>query len=86
MGMSCSLSATSGTVPILWKQEQEVLGRGSALGSSLKGKKKAIVEEMSHPELSSGCPALLRFRKDSFLLVPVFSFTVSLRKGNIDYV
>lgn len=36
-----------------------------------------MVEEVSHPEPLSGCPALFRFRKDSFLLFPIIIVTFS---------
>lgn len=75
----------SGAVPVLSNEEQDVVGRGSTLHSSLKarGWGEAMFEQMSHPGLLSECPGLLRFRRDSFLLFPVF--IVTLKKGNTEY-
>lgn len=57
----------SGAVPVLCKEEQDVIGKGLSIQF-----KPEVVEEMNHLEILSGCPALLRFRKDSFLLLPIF--------------
>lgn len=66
----------SGAVPVLCKEEHDVVGRGQPCTQVWRWEGDTV-EEVSHPELLSGCPALLQFGKDNFLLFPMFSITLS---------